>query len=153
MAGIDAQGLNEPVIEGPVDVEFQGADRVGDMLYGVTLTVGKVIHGVDAPLVPGTVMMRKLDAVKEGVTEHHVGMCHVYLGAEDLFTLCVLSCPHLAEEPEVFLHAAVSPGTGGAGLVNGAAVFPYLLLGLVIHVCKPPLDEFLRPFIELVEII
>ena len=34
-----------------MDVELQGADTVGDMLYGIALAVGVVVHGVDAPLV------------------------------------------------------------------------------------------------------
>ena len=136
-----------------MDVKFQRTYAVGDMLYGVTLTMGEVIHGVDAPLVPGAMMMCKLDAVEEGVTEHHIGMGHVYLGTENLLSFCVLSGFHLTEKLEVFLYAAVSPGAWGTGFVYGAAVFPDLFLGLVVNVCKAPLDEFLRPFIELVKII
>ena len=137
----------------PVDVKFQRADGVCNMLYGVTLTVGEVIHGIDAPLVPGTVMMGKFNAVKERVTEHHVGMRHVNFGTEHLLSLCVLPRLHLTEELEVFLYAAVPPWAGGTGLVHGAAVCADFLLGLVIYICQAAFDEFFRPFIKLVKVI
>ena len=153
MAGINAQGLDEPVVEGPVDIEFQGADAVGDVLYGVALAVGEVVHGVDAPLVTGTVMMRKLDAVKERVTEHHVGMGHVYLCAEHLFAFGILAGLHFTEQPQVLFHGTVSPGAGGAGLVHGTAVFPDLVLSLVVNIRKAALDKFFGPLIKLVKVI
>ncbi len=153
MAGINAQGLDEPVVEGPVDIEFQGADAMGDVLDGVALTVGEVVHGVDAPLVAGTVMMRKLDAVKERVTEHHVGMGHVYLCAEHLFAFGILAGLHFTEQPQVLFHGTVSPGAGGAGLVYGTAVFPYLILSLVVYIRKAALDKFFGPLIKLVKVI
>ena len=41
-----------PVVQGPVDLIFQGAEGVGDALDHVLDGVGEVIHGIDAPLVP-----------------------------------------------------------------------------------------------------
>ena len=136
-----------------MDIELQRTDRVGDVLYGVTLAVGIVVHGIDAPLVPGAVMMGKLDAVQERIPEHHVGMGHVYLGAEDLLPFRILAFLHLTEELEVLFRAAVPPGAGGTGLLHGAAILPDLVLGLVVHIRKTPLDKVFGPLIELVEII
>ena len=153
VGGIDTQRLDEPVIERTVDVELQRADGVGDMLDGIALAVGVVVHRVDAPLVAGAVMVRELDAVQQRVAEHHVGMGHVDLRAEDLLPFRVLAGLHLAEEPEVLLRGAVAPGARGAGLVHGAAVQADLLLRLVIDIGESPFDQVLGPLVELVEII
>ena len=120
MAGEDAQRLDEPVVERTVDVELQGADGMRDMLDGVALAVRIVVHGVDAPFVPGAVMMGILDAVQDRVTEHHVGMRHVDLGAEGLLPFRIFAGFHLPEELEVLLHGTVPPGAGRTGLVHGA---------------------------------
>ena len=95
----------------------------------------------------------KLDAVKERVTEHHVGVRHVYLCAEHFLPFCILSGLHLAEELEVLFYGTIPPRAFHAGLVHGAAVLTDLLLGLVIHIGQAPLDEVFRPLVKLVEII
>ena len=153
MRGIDAQRLDEPVVQRTVHVELQGADGVGDVLDGVALAVGVVVHRVDAPLVARAVMVRELDAVQQRVAEHHVRMGHVDLRAEDLLPFRVLAGLHLAEELQVLLRGAVAPGARGAGLVHGAAVQADLLLVLVIDIGEAPLDEVLGPFVQLVEVV
>ena len=153
MGRIDAEGLDEPVIQGPVHVKLQCANGMRDMLDGIALAVGVIIHGVDAPLVSGTVMVGELDAVQQRVPEHHVGMGHVYLGPEHLLPFRVLAGFHFPEQLEVLLRGAVPPGAGGAGLVHGAAVLPDLLLGLVVHIGQAAFDEVFGPFVELVEIV
>ena len=99
MARIDVQDLDEPVVEGTVHVEFEGADAVGYILYGVALAVGVVVHRVDAPFVAGAVMRRVLDAVHDGIAEHHVGRSHVDLSPEHLLAVGILAVSHLAEKP------------------------------------------------------
>ena len=94
-----------------------------------------------------------LDAVKERVAEHHVGVGHVYLGTEHLFAVGVLAVAHLPEELEVLFYAAVAVGRLGSGSIDGTASGADLFLGLVIDVCKAPLDEVFRPLVKLVEIV
>ena len=68
MARPDLKGLDEPVVQRSVDIELKSADRVGDVLYGVALTVGEVIHRVDAPFITGIVVSHSCNSVDNRVT-------------------------------------------------------------------------------------
>ena len=59
------QVLDEPVVQRPVHLELQGAERVGDALDGVALAVGVVVHGVDVPGVAGAVVGHLADPVEQ----------------------------------------------------------------------------------------
>ena len=134
-------------------VELKSADRVGDVLYGVALAVGEVVHRVDAPLVARAVVRSVLDAVKNRVAEHHVRGSHVDLRAENLLSVSVFSGLHVPEQTEVLLHGAVPVRALGSRLVHGAASLADLLLGLVIDVGLTALDHLLGPGVKLVEIV
>src|SRR5258707_253880 len=49
----DAEVLDIPAVDGLVISKLQGTHGVGDPLNRIGLAVGVVVHGVDAPLVPG----------------------------------------------------------------------------------------------------
>ena len=151
--GEDPERLDEPVVERTVDVELQGADRVGDALDRVALPVGVVVHRVDAPLVSRAVVFGVDDAVHDRVAEEHVRMGHVDLRAQDLRAVGELSGLHALEEVEVLLDRTVAPRRGGSGHRYRAAVFADLLLGLVVDVCEPLPDELEGPLVELVEVV
>ena len=59
--------VDEPVVEGAVVLELQGADGVGDPLQGVGEGMGEVVHRVDAPALAGAVVGDALDAVDDRV--------------------------------------------------------------------------------------
>src|SRR5690606_16020276 len=63
------QVVQEPLVQGPVILELQGTDRMGDALDGVGLAMGEVVAGIDAPLVTGLVMVGMADPVQDGVTQ------------------------------------------------------------------------------------
>ena len=105
------------------------------MLYRVALSVGIVVHRVDAPFVACAVVRGVDDTVHQGVAEHHVRMGHVYLGPEHLAAVGELTVLHPLEQVQVLLHTAVPPGAVHTGLLDGASVLAYLLLSLVVHVC------------------
>ena len=108
MAGIYFQLLDEPVVERAMDIEFQSADRVSDILDRVALAMSVVIHRIDAPFVACAMMMSVKDAIHDRVAEHHVGVSHIDLGAEHLAAVLKLASAHAAEEVEVFLYRAVA---------------------------------------------
>ena len=56
--GRHRQILDQPVVQRPVVLEFQRADRVGDALDRVRLAVRKIVGRVDAPGVAGARMRR-----------------------------------------------------------------------------------------------
>ena len=153
MRGPDAQLLDEPVVERTVDVELQRADTVCDMLNGVALAVGVVVHRVDAPLVARAVVVGMQDAVHDGVTEHHVGVRHVDLGTQYLAAVGELAGTHAAEEVEVLLNAAVAVGTVLARCGHSAAALTNLVKGLVVDISQAFLNQQFSPLIELLEIV
>ena len=128
-------------------VEFEGADGVGDILDGVALSVGVVVHRVDVPFVAGAVVFGVQYAVHDGVAELHVGVSHVYLGAEHLGAVGELAVFHAFEQFEVFLYAAVAVGTFNAGSCHCAAVFAYVVERLVVDVGQTFLNQHLSPFV------
>ena len=136
-----------------MDIEFEGADRVGDLLDGVTLSVGVVVHRINAPLVAGAVVAGVLDPVEDRVTEHHVRRSHVDLGAEHFLPVGIFPCLHLPEYPEVLLDAAVPVRAFGSRPVDGTAAFADFLLGLVVDVGLSVEDHLLCPLVELVEVV
>ena len=43
----------------------------------------EIVHGIDAPGVPSSVMLGKLDAIHEWISHVHVCVGHVNLGTQD----------------------------------------------------------------------
>ena len=90
--------LDEPVVEGPVDLELEGADRVGDALDGVGLAVGEVVGRVDAPGVAGAGMRGVHDPVENGVAQVDVWRGHVDPRSQDSRPVGELAGPHPLEQ-------------------------------------------------------
>ena len=112
-----------------------------------------VIHRIDAPLVTCSVVMCMENAVKERIAEKHVRMCHVYLCTKHTLSFSIFSITHAAEKLEVFFYAAVSVRTLCTRLLDCTSTCTDFLLCLIIYICKPLLDQFLSPIIELIEIV
>lgn len=115
--------------------------------------MGVVVHRVDAPLVARAVVFGVDDAVHDGVAEEHVGVRHVDFRTQHLRAVGELAALHPLEEVEVLLHRAVAPRRRGARYGDRAAVLANLLLGLVVDVGQPLLDEEDGPLVELVEVV
>ena len=127
---------------------------MGDALNGVLNGVGKVIQGVDAPLIALAMVGNMLDAVNRRVTQVHVGAGQVDFGAQGLFAIGKLARAHPAEQVEVFFRGAVAVGGRTAGLTGiVAAVFLHLLAGQVIHIGFAFLNELFGVFIALFKVI
>ena len=150
---IDAEGFDVPIVERAVIFEFQGADGVGDAFDGIALAVGVVVHGVDAPLVAGAVMLGVEDAVHDGVAQVEVGRRHVDFGAEGAGAIGELAGLHAGEEVEILFDGAIAVRAFGAGFGGGAAVLADLVGGEIADVGLAVFDELHGPVVELAEII
>jgi len=62
--------------------ELQRAQRVGHTLDRVRLTVRPVVGRVDHPGVVGAVMVTAADAIEHRITQLHILVVHVDLGAQ-----------------------------------------------------------------------
>ena len=107
------QVVEQPVVERPVILEFERADRVRDALDRVGLAVGEIVARIDAPLVAGARMAGVQDAVERGIAQIDVARRHVDLGAQHPRAVRELAGAHAAEQIEVLLDAAAR-GTGCA---------------------------------------
>ena len=148
------QVVDDPLVQGAMVLELQAAHAVGDALDGVLDGMGKVVKGIDAPLVPLAVMVGPHDAVDGGVPHVHVGAGQVDLGPQGLAAVGKLPGPHAAEQVQVLLGGAVPVGAGTAGLAAVlAAVGLHLLTGEIVHIGLAFLDQQLGVLIALVEIV
>ncbi len=149
----DAQLLEEPVVEGPVVLELEGADRMGDPLEGVGQAVGEIVHRVDAPRVPGAVMGGVEDAVDHRVAQVHVRRGHVDLGPQHPAAVRELAGAHAPEQIQVLLHAAVAEGALFAGFGQGAAVVADLLGVQAVNVGLAGPDQVNGELVEPIEVV
>ena len=147
------QIVEEPVVERPVILELEGADRVGDALDGIGLAMGEVVARIDRPGGAGARMVRMEDAVEHGVAQIDVARRHVDLRPQHPRAVRELARPHAAEQVEILLDRAVAERTVPAGLGQGAATDPHLLLGLIVHIRLAGFDEIFGPRVELLEVI
>ena len=92
--------VDEPVVDGTVVVELERTDGVGDALDRVRETMGEVVHGVHIPPLADMVMGDAQDAPDHRVTQFHVGVGHVDLGAQGVPTLFKLTRLHPREQVE-----------------------------------------------------
>ncbi len=145
--------VQEPFVERTVVLEFQGADRMGDVLDRVRLAVGEIVARIDAPGIAGARVRRVQDAVEHRIAQIDVARGHVDLGAEHARAVGEFARFHAAEEVEVLLDAALAERAVPAGLGQRAAARPHLLLRLVVDIGLADADQVLGPFVEPVEII
>ena len=103
--GGDRQVLDQPVVERPVRLELERADRVGDALDRVRLAVREVVRRVDAPRVAGPRMRGVEDPVQHRVAQVDVGRRHVDLRAKHARAVGELAGAHPREEVEVLVDA------------------------------------------------
>ena len=145
--------VEEPVVERPVILELEGAQRVGYALDRVGLAVGPVVHGVDAPLRARAVVLRVEDPVEHRVAQVHVRRGHVDLRAERVRSVLELAVLHPFEQVEVLFNGAVSVRTLAARFVPPPAVRARFLRTQAADVGLALADQFQRPFVELVEVV
>jgi len=139
---VHAQLVEVPVVERPVVFEFKGADGVGDAFEGVGEAVGEVVHGVDAPVAAGAVMVRVQYAVDDRIAHVEVGGGHVDFCPERPFALLELAVAHALEEVQVFLDAAAPEGAFLSRLGERAPVLSHLFRALVADIGLSFFNEF-----------
>ena len=147
------QVLDEPVVERPVILELERADRVRDALDRVRLAVGEVVQRIDAPLVAGPRVGRVQDPVEHRVAHVDVGRGHVDLRPEHPGAVRELAGAHALEQVEALLDRTVAPGAVPAGLGEGAAVLADLVGGEVVDVGLAVPDQVDGPVVELLEVV
>jgi hypothetical protein len=147
------QVLDEPVVEGPVVLELQRADRVRDALDRVGLAVSEVVRRVDAPRVTRAGMRRMHDPIEDRVAQVDVRSRHVDPGAQHARAVREVACSHPLEQVQVLLDRPVPPGAVSARLGERAPVLADLVRGEVVDVGLASPDEVNGPIEQLPEVV
>ena len=147
------QVLDQPVVERPVDLELERAQRVGHALDRVRLAVRHVVGGVDAPGVAGPRVARVHDPVQHRVAQVDVGRGHVDLGPQHPRAVLELARAHAREQVEVLVDGPVPVRRVRARRRQRAARLAGLVGGLVVDERVPRLDQVDGPLVELLEVV
>ena len=144
--------LHDPIIKRTVVLEFQRAQRMGNALQRVLNGMGKVVHGIDAPLVPLTVVVHMADTVDNRVAHIEVAGRQIDLCPEGVAVVLEFAGAHSGKQIQAFLNGTVAVGRNGGG-IQVAPVLLELLRRQLADVGKPLLDQLHRIFVVLFKIV
>ena len=105
-----------------------------DAFDGIRLAVGKVVTWIDAPRCAGARMRGMEDAVEHRIAQIDISRSHVDLGAQHARAVRKLAPAHAAKQIEIFIDRPFSERAVGAGIGQGAARCPHLVLALVVDI-------------------
>ena len=144
---------HHPVIQRSVILKLQRTDGMGNSLNSILNGMGKVIHGIDAPLVPGVVMAHVSHAVDHRIAHVHVGGCHIDPGAQHLFPVRVYAVFHIFKQGQILLHAASCGRVLLSRLRERPAVLPDLIRRQVRYIGLSLFNQLYGRLIHLVKIV
>ncbi len=150
---VDAELVEEPVIERAMVLVLERAERVRDSLDGVLEPVRPIVHRVDAPRIAGAVVRGVQDAVHDRVAQVEVGRGHVNPGAERPRAVRELAGAHLRKEVQVLLDGAVAVRAVLARPGQRAAMGADLVGGQVADVGLALSDQLHGPFVHPLEVV
>ena len=132
------QVVDQPVVQRPVILELQRAQRMRDVLERVRRRMREVVHRIDAPRVAGAMVMRVPDAVEHRVAHVDVRRRHVDLRAQHVCAVRELAGAHPREQIEVLRDRAIAIGALASGLGQRAAVLADLVGAQAVDVRQVP---------------
>ena len=133
--------LDHPVVQRPVVLELERADRMRDALERVRDAVRVVVERIDAPLVAGPVVRGVPDPVDRRVAHVDVRARHVDLEPQHVRAVGELAGAHPAEEIEVLGNGRSRYGLALPGLGQRAAQRAHLVGRLAVDVREALFNE------------
>ena len=115
--------------------------------------MGKIIHRINAPLIPRIMMTHMSYAVNHGITHINIGTCHINPGPEDLLPILIHAVLHILKKLKVLLNAPVSVRTVLTRRLEVSPVLLYLLRAEITDKGLTLLYKLDSRFIHLIEII
>jgi len=145
--------IEDPVVERPMIDEFHRTQRMGDRLECIREAMRIVVHRIDAPGVPGTVVVTLLDAIQDRVAQSQHRGGHVDLGTQDPASLVELTGAHGTKELEILPCTAIAKRTLAARLGQRSLVRANLGSAPVVDESLSLADQVDREFKEPLEIV
>ena len=134
-------------------LEFQRTDGVRNAFYGVLDRMGKIIHGVDTPCIPGIVMAHMRHAVDHRIPHIHIGGSHIDLRPKHFLPILIDSVLHILEQLQILFHCTIPVWTVFSRLFQRSAVFADLFCRQVTYIGFSLFDQLHCRFIHLLKIV
>ena len=144
--------LDDPVVQGPVRLELQRAQAVGDALQRILNRMREVVHGINAPLVSLPVVAHVVDTVDDRIAHIEVTAGQVDLGPQRHGAVGELPGPHTGEQVQALLDGPIPVGRYG-GDADVAAVGLELLRCQLAHIGQPLFDQQHRLAVVLLKVV
>ena len=133
-------------------LKLQRAEAVGNALQSILDGVGKIVHGIDAPLVALTVVMHMVDTVDHRVTHIEIAGRGVNLGPQSHRTIREFPGTHPGKQIQALLDRAVPVGALG-GTVHVTPHLLHLLRRQLTDIGQPLLDEGHSALVHLLKVV
>ena len=121
---------------------------MGDFFNGIALAMCKIIHRVNAPFIPCTVVMGMFDPVKNGIPHQHIDMGHINFSPKGTYTIGKLAVFHPDKKVAVFLYRPVAEWTVFAGFCRCTFHGRHFLGGNIVHIGQVLINQFKGKFIQ-----
>ena len=126
---------------------------MGHSLNSIFDRMGKIIHRIDAPFVPGVMVSHMSHPVNNRVSHIDIRRSHIDLCSEHMAAIRKLPVFHSFKQVQIFLYASVTVRAFLSRLCESSPVFPNLFRAEITDKSFPFLNQLDRGLIHLVKIV
>ncbi len=126
---------------------------MGDSFYGVFNGMGKIIHGINTPFVPGIVMGHMGHPVENGIPHVNIRGSHINSCPKNQSSVFVFAVFHVFKKLKIFLNASSCIGIFSARLCQSSPVLTHLFRRQIRHIGFALFNQLHCPFIHLFKIV
>ena len=145
--------LQDPVIKRPMVLEFERAQRVGDVLERVRQRMRIVVHWIDRPGVACAMVMGMANPIQDRVAQIDIRRAHVDAGTQHMRALGLAAGAHLAQKREALCGGSIAKSRVGTRFGQGAAMFADLIGALRVDIGMTRLHQVLGKAIKMLEVV
>jgi hypothetical protein len=145
--------FEEPVVKRTMIFKLQSAYGMCHSFDGIFISVSEIVHRVDAPFLPRSVMSLLENSIKYGIPHVDIGMSHVDLCPEHALPFLELPSTHFFEKFLVLPGRPISVGRRNSRFRKSSPAAAYFFRILVIHIGQSFTDKLQSPRIKGIEVI
>src|SRR5689334_21177323 len=110
-----------------MDFKLKGADGMSNSLNGVGKTMGIIVHRINAPLIPGSMVSRFPNPIQSRIAHMDIRRSHIDPGPERFGTIRKFSSSHSGKQIKILFHRSISVRALLARNVGSATILNHLL--------------------------
>ena len=145
--------VDKPIVKRSVIFKFKRTKRVSYSLYCVFERMRKIVHRINAPLIPRAMMSSPQNSVYNRVAHIYVRRRHIYFRSERLFAVGIFAVFHFFKKFKVLFDRTVSVRRLNACRRKRSAICANLVSRKVAHKSQTFLYENDCLFVHNVEIV